>query len=179
MPDYGTGWDASNDFSNKDILGAKASTSEDGTAKGVMTPYVPVYVDGKLYYGYEPDGTFADGLGGTDKINDGPNTTASTTKTTTNTTTTTTKTTESTSEGSDAKKLGDVNLDDNVSVADAVTILQFLGNKDKYNLSKDAKSNADVYNRGDGITGKDALTIQYIDSGKYKVSDLPIMPDAE
>ena len=179
MPDYGTGWDASNDFSNKDILGAKASTSEDGTAKGVMTPYVPVYVDGKLYYGYEPDGTFADGLGGTDKINDGPKTTASTTKTTTNTTTTTTKTTESTSEGSDAKKLGDVNLDDNVSVADAVTILQFLGNKDKYNLSKDAKSNADVYNRGDGITGKDALTIQYIDSGKYKVSDLPIMPDTE
>ena len=65
MPNYGSGWDATNDFSNKDILTAKTTTTADGTVHGIVTPYVPVYVNGKLYYGEEPDGTKADGLGGT------------------------------------------------------------------------------------------------------------------
>nr|MCR5540402.1 glycoside hydrolase [Ruminococcus sp.] len=68
---------------------------------------------------------------------------------------------------------GDVNLDKNVTVADAVTILQFLGNKDKYKLSDEAKANADVYNPGDGITGKDALAIQKLDAKLYK--ELPVI----
>ncbi len=63
MPDYGSGWDSSNDFSAKGV--GKSANAADGTANGVITPYVPVYVDGKLYYGEEPDGTKADGLGGT------------------------------------------------------------------------------------------------------------------
>ncbi|MBR4510644.1 MAG: carbohydrate binding domain-containing protein [Ruminococcus sp.] len=62
-------------------------------------------------------------------------------------------------------KYGDVNLDGSVSVADAVAILQYLGNKDKYSLSAEAKANADVYNNGDGITAYDALTIQKYDAG--------------
>ena len=52
FPDYGSGWDAENDFSNQEILG-----SEDP----VVSKYVPIYVDGELYYGIEPDGTEADG----------------------------------------------------------------------------------------------------------------------
>ena len=47
--------------------------------------------------------------------------------------------------------LGDVNNDNKVSVADAVAILQFVANKDKFNLSAQAIDNADVYNRGDGV----------------------------
>jgi hypothetical protein len=65
-------------------------------------------------------------------------------------------------------KYGDVNLDGGVSVADAVAILQYLGNKDKYSLSDEAKTNADVYNTGDGITPNDALTIQKYDAGIVK-----------
>ncbi len=68
---------------------------------------------------------------------------------------------------------GDVNLDKSVTVADAVTILQFLGNRDKYKLSDEAKANADVYNPGDGITGNDALAIQKLDAKLYK--ELPVI----
>ncbi|MCR4890039.1 MAG: endo-1,4-beta-xylanase, partial [Ruminococcus sp.] len=67
---------------------------------------------------------------------------------------------------------GDVNLDGKVTVADAVAILQFLGNKDKYALTEQAKLNADVCNPGDGITANDALTIQKYDAGIVK--SLPV-----
>ena len=60
---------------------------------------------------------------------------------------------------------GDANLDGKVTVADAVAILQYIGNKDKYKLDSTALSNADVFNRGDGVTAKDALSIQKLDAG--------------
>ena len=60
--------------------------------------------------------------------------------------------------------LGDANDDGKVTVADAVTILQFIANKDKYNLTGQLLDNADVYNRGDGVTARDALTIQRLDA---------------
>ena len=69
---------------------------------------------------------------------------------------------------------GDTNLDGNVSIADAVAILQYIGNKDKYPLSDTAKANADVSGNGDGITPNDALTIQKVDAGLIKASDLPL-----
>lgn len=47
-PNYQTGWDASNDYSNKDLLGAEGS---------VITDKVTVYNNGVLVYGTEPDGT--------------------------------------------------------------------------------------------------------------------------
>ena len=34
--------------------------------------------------------------------------------------------------------------------------------------------NADVSGNGDGVTAQDALTIQQVDAGIYKVTDLPI-----
>ena len=69
---------------------------------------------------------------------------------------------------------GDANNDGNVTVADAVAILQHIGNKDKYPFDATQKANADCYNPGDGITGTDALTILKIDAGIIKESDLPI-----
>ncbi len=201
MPDYGSGWDSSNDFSAKDL--GKTTKGEDGSAKGIVSPYIPVYVNGKLYYGEEPDGTKADGMGGTGDIKP-VNTTPSTTKATTTTTTATTTTTISgstttttgeplsppvstTSESAatttdkigggpsaDDTVYGDANLDGKVSVADAVAILQHIGNKDKFGLKPQGVINADVYDNGDGVTAKDAFTIQQVDSGTYKASDLPV-----
>ena len=60
---------------------------------------------------------------------------------------------------------GDVNLDGKLTVADAVAVLQYLANKEKYALSEEALDNADVFNRGDSITGYDAIAIQKADAG--------------
>ncbi len=51
FPNYQTGWDASNDYSNTDLLG-----SEDP----VITDKITVYNNGVLVYGIEPDGTKPD-----------------------------------------------------------------------------------------------------------------------
>ena len=59
---------------------------------------------------------------------------------------------------------GDANCDGKVSVADSVAILQFIANRDKFNLKPQGKENADV--NGDGsVTGSDALEIQKMDAG--------------
>lgn len=100
-----------------------------------------------------------------------PVTTEPATTTTSTTTSTTTTTTETTTTAPVNVKLGDANLDGNVTIADSVAILQYIGNKDKYNLSAEALSNADVYNRGDGVTPRDALTIQKLDAGL--IAELP------
>ena len=62
-------------------------------------------------------------------------------------------------------KYGDVNLDGKITVADAVAVLQYLANKEKYALTEEAIDNADVFNRGDSITGYDAIAIQKADAG--------------
>ncbi|MDE7364251.1 MAG: carbohydrate-binding domain-containing protein [Ruminococcus sp.] len=59
---------------------------------------------------------------------------------------------------------GDANCDGDVNIADATAIIQALGNKDKYNLSEQGADNADVFNRGDGVTGMDALSIQKLEA---------------
>jgi len=67
---------------------------------------------------------------------------------------------------------GDANLDGKVTLADCVAVLQFIANKEKYPLEEQALINADVYNHGDGISGKDALMIQKYDS--KNISSLPV-----
>ena len=70
--------------------------------------------------------------------------------------------------------IGDANNDGKVTVADAVAILQYVANKDKYNLEGQLLLNADVYNRGDGVTARDALSIQ-----KYDAKILTSLPESE
>ena len=96
------------------------------------------------------------------KVN-GPTPSAIVTTATTTTTQLTTTTTTTAVPTFDTK-YGDVNKDGNVTVADAVAILQYVANKDKYNLDAEALDNADVYMRGDGVTAKDALSIQKLDA---------------
>ena len=101
-----------------------------------------------------------------------PATTTSTTTTTETTTTeTTTTTTSETTSAPIGSLIGDANLDNKVSVSDAVAILQYIANKDKYPLTDVAVDNADVYARGDGVTARDALSIQRLDAGI--ISSLP------
>lgn len=58
---------------------------------------------------------------------------------------------------------GDANCDEKVTLADAVAILQFIANRDKYDLKEQGRKNADV--NGDGtVTAADALEIQKMDS---------------
>lgn len=69
----------------------------------------------------------------------------------------------STTTESQSKERGDANLDGRVTVADAVAILQHIGNRDKYGLSPQGLKNADV-DGTEGVTPNDALTIQIWDS---------------
>ena len=107
-----------------------------------------------------------------------PDITTTTKKTTTNSSTTTTTstttitTTADTTLGTGDILYGDANNDKKVTVADAVAILQYIANKDKYDLTPVGKENADCCNRGDGITAKDALAIQKLDANQ--INELPI-----
>lgn len=69
---------------------------------------------------------------------------------------------------------GDANCDGKVEIADATLILQFLTNKDEYGLTAQGMANADVCGNKDGVTAQDALVIQQVDAGIYKIEDLPI-----
>lgn len=63
---------------------------------------------------------------------------------------------------------GDANCDGNVTLADAVLIMQYLGNPDAYGvggtdanaLTEQGEANSDCCDNGDGVTNKDALAIQ-------------------
>lgn len=68
---------------------------------------------------------------------------------------------------------GDANLDEKVTVSDAVAILQHIGNRDKYGLKPQGMINADV-DGVSGVTAGDALVIQKVDAGIYQLSDLPL-----
>ncbi len=61
--------------------------------------------------------------------------------------------------------LGDANVDGMVDIADATFVLQVIGNGDKYKFRGNGEDNADVYNRGDGISVMDSLSIQKFDAG--------------
>ena len=49
FPDYQSGWDASNDYSNADLL--------KNAREYVISDRIPLYQNGVLYSGVEPDGT--------------------------------------------------------------------------------------------------------------------------
>ncbi|MDE5771632.1 MAG: dockerin type I repeat-containing protein [Ruminococcus sp.] len=73
-----------------------------------------------------------------------------------------------------SEKMGDTDGNGDVGINDAVLIMQYIANPDKYKMSAQGKLNADVYNRGDGITNMDALTIQMVECKTITLSDLPV-----
>ena len=148
FPNYGSGWDASNDPSNKELL-----NSEDS----VVSMYVPVYINGELYYGTEPDGTTADGN-------------SSSVPTTTSPTTTATKPATTTTVAEEVI-YGDANCDGNVDISDAVMVKCYLINNKKFTLSKQGLLNSDVQGSGNGVNAQDAVTIQ-----KYVIKSITKLP---
>ncbi|MBQ8959643.1 MAG: cellulase family glycosylhydrolase [Ruminococcus sp.] len=66
---------------------------------------------------------------------------------------------------------GDANADGKLDLNDAVAILQYVSLPAKYPLSDEGMAAADCCDPGDGITGKDALAIQMLDS--KLISSLP------
>ena len=66
------------------------------------------------------------------------------------------------------KSIGDVNNDASITVADSVAILQYVANSGKYPLTPESIDRADVFNRGDGVTARDALSILKYDAGLIK-----------
>lgn len=90
------------------------------------------------------------------------------------TVTTTTEPEESWSAPIEQSQLvGDANLDGRVSIADATAILQHIGNRDRFRLRVQGELNADV-DGVSGVTANDALVIQKVDAGLYKLSELPL-----
>lgn len=55
---------------------------------------------------------------------------------------------------------GDINLEGIVDINDSDLIMKSIANPDEYKLNAKQVAAADVYQRGDGITAIDALTIQ-------------------
>ncbi len=70
--------------------------------------------------------------------------------------------------------IGDANENGDVNISDAVLIMQAIANPEEYQISKQGQLNADVYNRGDGITCNDALVIQMVETKTISSTDLPV-----
>ena len=114
FPDYQSGWDASNDYSNADLL--------KNAREYVISDRIPLYQNGVLYSGVEPDGTKPS------------TTTAVTTKPAPSTTT------------AASGSLGDVNTDGSVKLNDLVLLGRYLlGNAE---LSRQGAANADLNQDG-------------------------------
>ena len=69
---------------------------------------------------------------------------------------------------------GDANCDGEVTMADAASVFQMLGNSDKYALSAQGAKNADVIDNGKGITAADAIAIQAVSAKIFAQTDFPM-----
>lgn len=69
---------------------------------------------------------------------------------------------------------GDANCDGKVTLADALAVLQYVANADKYPLSEQGQKNADCVDAGKGITAMDAVAIQMIDTKQIPEDALPV-----
>ncbi|MBD5158913.1 MAG: DUF5620 domain-containing protein [Ruminococcus sp.] len=98
-----------------------------------------------------------------------------TTTTTTKPTTTTTTTTKAPVTSN--LILGDVDGDGDVSLSDAVLIMQAFTNPSTYKLTAEQVSAADIVDQGGGLTPNDALAIQLIGIKLLDKSALPITSD--
>ncbi|MDE6670701.1 MAG: hypothetical protein K2K16_00740 [Ruminococcus sp.] len=87
---------------------------------------------------------------------------------------TTTRPTTNTTIVPAGKVLGDANGDGQLSLADAVLIMQALANPAEFVITPECAELADVVNKGDGLTPMDSLAIQMINIELLNASDLPI-----
>ncbi len=72
-----------------------------------------------------------------------------------------------------ASVYGDSNDDGVTDISDAVLIMQYLANPEKYPISPSGLINADCVGNPDGVTPLDALAIQMLEAKTITSSDLP------
>lgn len=72
---------------------------------------------------------------------------------------------------------GDANCDGTVDISDAVLIMQYLANPDKYSISKQGLANADTVDNGKGLTSVDALAVQMVEAKTLTQKGLPTTSD--
>jgi len=161
FPNYQTGWDATNDYSNQDLLG-----SEDG----VISNKIPLYQNGVFISGIEPNGDTPQVTETTTTITETtPQETDETTMTETsedvNTTSPseTSSTTDDTSNTSDSSTfpqetlLGNVNCDGNVKSNDLLMLKKYLLGLTE--LDTQALKNADI-NQDGQVKSNDLLMLK-------------------
>lgn len=68
---------------------------------------------------------------------------------------------------------GDSNQDGEITIADAVLIMQALSNSDEYSLTETGSLSADVIDN-DGVSSKDALVVQMVVANTISADDLPL-----
>ncbi|MBQ8824563.1 MAG: glycoside hydrolase family 9 protein [Ruminococcus sp.] len=145
-------WDASNDYSFKDLV-------QGGEDAMIETPYITMYDGDTLIWGEEPDGTK-------------PVVTTTTTEatTTTTTTTTTTVTTEITTNPDEKIPYGDVNGDNKINLSDVIYL-------NKYIAGSYMPSNSGIVNANCDLTNNDVDLDDTLALLKYliKLVDLPIV----
>ncbi|HAG12305.1 MAG TPA: glycoside hydrolase [Ruminococcus sp.] len=172
-PGYGHGWDATNDYSAKGL----------GSTANEKTKYIPVYENGTLIFGEEPDGSVGTGSISARKYKapsaqpgttpgtttTKPVTTTITTTTTTTPITTTTTPVTTTSDSNPGGKTnrqhalwGDVNCDDDVDVSDAVLLARFLAEDSEAIISEDGQLNSDVNHNGNPDQNDVPKILKYI-----------------
>ncbi|MBR6599739.1 MAG: glycoside hydrolase family 9 protein, partial [Oscillospiraceae bacterium] len=163
FPNYGSGWDATNDFSNLDGI------LDTGETSSCIAQNVPVYYNGELVFGAEPDGTKAPDPS-TPVKPETPTTTvttvttpAPTTTSKTEPTTTTSKPVETTTNkpnDSDTVIYGDLNGDEKTDLTDLTTLSLYLIGDTK--LSDSQLKAADVNGDGEVVISDLAHFKQYI-----------------
>lgn len=134
---YGDTWDPSNDWSYDGLTMYTDDGAFFGTGNEVKTEKICVYDDGVLVGGIEPDGSVPE----------------------TQEPTTAPATTEPATEP-DTGLLGDADLSGSVDVNDVVKVMCYSINSTVYSIEPQGLLNADVYQRGDGVTSADAFSIQ-------------------
>ncbi|MBQ9138989.1 MAG: glycoside hydrolase, partial [Ruminococcus sp.] len=165
-------WDPTNDWS---FEGVTATDSLKDPAS--YNKHIPMYVNGALVWGEEPDGTKA--VPGADIGGTGGNTTPTeppvVKPTNPPATPTDPPTQPPTSDvgGDDKAYYGDANCDGIITMADAAAIFQALGNADKYSLSPQGAVNADV-NGEKGLTPDDAIVIMQVTAKLLEEDALPL-----
>ena len=144
---YDTTWDSSNDYSYGDLI-----SFEDDNDAAAITKKIPAYANGELVWGEEPDGKKPA------ETTEPVVTTTAENTTETAPVTSTTNVTEASATGTvDATVLyGDVNLDSEVDLSDAVLLNKAVAGV--VELNDQQKKNADCC-AGSGIGGDDSMSL--------------------
>jgi hypothetical protein len=160
-------WDPSNDYSYEGIENTTDLKSADS-----LNEHITMYVDGKLVWGTEPDGTkpapyVAPTRG--DNVTNPTQPSSEATETTENTETTETTTDTKPNEGTDGILYGDVDLNEKVELLDVIQLNKSL--LGMVELDEKARVNADVL-KDSKLDGSDSLVIlRYLVS---LVKELPV-----